>query len=74
MLPALKVGGLYRASVVGQADDGRILIALGGEIMKARSRTTVPPGTRVTVEVERLVPVVVLRIVQNSRQELPAGG
>mgnify|MGYP006311731043 CR=1 FL=1 len=74
MLPALKVGGLYQASVVGRADDGRILIALGGEIMRARSRTDVPRGTRVTVEVETLVPVVVLRIVQNSRQEVPAGG
>jgi hypothetical protein len=73
MLPALKVGGLYVARVLGQAGDGRVLIELGGVTMPARAEAPVKAGQTVTVEVDSLNPVVVLRIVPD-RQEVPVEG
>ena len=73
MLPALKVGGLYVARVLGQASDGRVVIELGGVTMPARAEAPVKAGQAVTVEVDSLNPVVVLRIVPD-RQEVPVEG
>ena len=72
MLPALKVGGCYAARVLGAVTDGRVAIELGGETLSARTEVPVRSGQRVLVEVESLVPVVVLRIAAD-RQEVPPG-
>ncbi|MDQ7007272.1 MAG: hypothetical protein Q9Q40_08570 [Acidobacteriota bacterium] len=70
MLPALKVGGRYRAVVERIVSSRRILLRLGGERISARVAAPVREGEVVTVEVEHLVPEVVLRI---RRKEVPAG-
>ena len=68
MLPALKVGGRYRAVVERIVSSRRIVIRLGGERLSARIEAPVREGETVIVEVERLLPEVVLRL---RRQEMP---
>jgi membrane protein implicated in regulation of membrane protease activity len=70
VLPALKVGGLYAARVLGTVASGRVSIELGGETLTARAEAPVRAGQRVVVEVESLVPTVVLKIAP-ERQEVP---
>jgi hypothetical protein len=72
VLPALKVGGFYAARVIGTVGAGRVSIELGGETLSARTEVPVHPGQRVLVEVESLVPVVILRIAP-ERKEVPQG-
>lgn len=71
MLPALKVGGVYAARVISDAESGRVAIELGGVVMLARAQAPVRAGQSVTVEVDSLNPVVVLRILP-QRQEVPS--
>lgn len=73
MLPALKVGGRYRASVERIVSSERIHIRLQGERLSARVTAPVREGEQVWVEVERLVPEVVLRLCR-PRPESAGGG
>lgn len=76
MLPALAVGGVYRAEVVRLMADGRARMSVGGREVQAHARTALVEGETVWVEVERLQPEVVLRIrarqgASIGRQKLP---
>lgn len=67
-LPALTVGRRYGAEVVARATDGRVLLRLEGFELPARSELPLSVGTRVDVEVMKLLPEVVLRV---TRKILP---
>jgi hypothetical protein len=71
VLPALKVGGVYTARVLALGGDGRMRIALGGEVLEARCAASVAAGATVDVEVDRLWPEVVLRIRPGSEVHAP---
>ncbi|HNX19549.1 MAG TPA: hypothetical protein PKG80_04690 [Acidobacteriota bacterium] len=62
MLPALKVGGVYRARVEALMADGRVRLSLDGMRVDARCEAGLAEGTLVEVEVDRLWPDVVLRV------------
>ncbi len=64
MLPALKVGGIYPARVARIEGDGRVRIVLAGTPLVARAERRLSRGQEVLVEVERIVPTLVLRVVR----------
>lgn len=70
MLPALKVGGVYRASVLQILADRRIRILVEGEVLLARVETQVREGEQVFVEVDRLMPELVFRV-RRTRKKVP---
>ena len=63
MLPALKVGGVYPARVARIEGAGRVRIVLEGTPLVARAERPLRQGEEVLVEVERIVPTLVLRVV-----------
>jgi len=78
MLPALRVGGVYPARVARIEGDGRVRIVLEGTPLVARAERQLRRGEEVLVEVERIVPTLVLRVVRTvgeptPREEEPAG-
>ena len=70
MLPALRVGGVYQARVQSIRADRRVLLAIEQSSLVARVQTAVREGELLLVEVDRLLPEVVLRV-QRARKEMP---
>ncbi len=80
MLPALKVGGAYRAVVHRILSHRRVQLRIDGALLDARVETAVREGQELIVEVECLLPEVtfVLRrgggkMLPTARQSLPGG-
>ncbi|RMG47384.1 MAG: hypothetical protein D6718_03655 [Acidobacteria bacterium] len=71
-LPALRVGGLYRARALRLLPDGRVRLQLGGGTVTARALRPVRAGQALVVEVVRLCPEVVLRV-RAAGKDLPGG-
>ncbi|GEM_PF-4524738 len=66
MLPALRVGGVYRARVESLLVGGRVRIDLKGETLCARCEAAVREGEIIDIEVLRIRPEVVLKIRRRS--------
>jgi len=66
-LPALRVGGVYPARVVGRLAGGRVNLQLEGRSIPARTATPVSMGEGLQVEVLAIVPELVLRVVGRER-------
>ena len=73
MLPALKVGGRYRARVERIHADGRVTLVIKDVALDARAHAPLREGAQIDVEVETLLPEPVLRVLGNGRQDLPGG-
>ncbi len=73
MLPALRVGGHYRARVERIHADGRVTLVIKDVAVDARAHAPLREGAQIEVEVETLLPEPVLRVIGSGRQELPGG-
>lgn len=67
-LPALVIGRAYPARVEEIFADGRVLLAVEGLRIPALAETAVVLGETVRVEVDQLVPRVVLRVKRQARE------
>lgn len=63
MLPALAVGQRYHTEVSQALSDGRVVLRFGGVRVVARTEARVSIGAIVEVEVMRLIPEVVLKVI-----------
>ena len=65
-LPALEVGQEISATVVGELDDGRLLLNIGGALIEANNPGGLGPGRNLRLRVDLVEPQVMLHIIEQD--------
>jgi hypothetical protein len=65
-LPALEVGQEISASIVGELDDGRIVLNVGGALIEANNPGGLAPGQNLRLRVDFLEPQIMLHIIEQE--------
>jgi hypothetical protein len=65
-LPALEVGQEISATIVGELDDGRIVLNIGGALIEANNPGDLAPGQNLRLRVDFLEPQIMLHIVEQE--------
>lgn len=65
-LPQLEVGQEINAAIVGELDDGRIVLNVGGALIEANNPGGLAPGQNLRLRVDFLEPQVMLHIIEQE--------